>query len=68
MIILDWSRSVPKMHVTNSLTDPNPSSIPWAQDVLCEHGKLQPDIKRRRLISAEVSNYLESKSETDEEF
>ena len=49
------------MHVVNSVSDPHPGSTEaWIADVVCEHMKLQPDIKRRRNISAEASAILES--------
>lgn len=50
----DWIKTNPKMHVTNSIADPHPSSGSFARDVLCEHGNLQPEPKKRILISAEV--------------
>lgn len=49
------------MHVINSAIDPHPGSTEeWIADVVCEHGKLQPDVKKRRRISSEASAILES--------
>jgi len=52
---VDWLKSSPKMHSTVTGTDPSPASHPFIDDVLCEHGGLAADVKKRRMISLEVS-------------
>ncbi|GAA5896255.1 hypothetical protein JCM8208_001826 [Rhodotorula glutinis] len=50
----DWRRVTPKMHVRGSFVDPSPSDEPYRSDVVCPHGGLQPDIKRRTIIMADA--------------
>ncbi|ORY72576.1 hypothetical protein BCR35DRAFT_307589 [Leucosporidium creatinivorum] len=48
--LTDWKRTNPKMHVKHTSVDPAPDDAPYQHDVVCEHGKLQPDVKRYTLI------------------
>lgn len=50
----DWKKSTPKMHVKGTSADPAPDDAPRQHDVVCEHGKLQPDSKRFDIISDTV--------------
>lgn len=43
------------MHEVGTVVDPDPSADPFGLDVLCQHGKLQPDTKKRTQIPGEVS-------------
>lgn len=54
----DWLKNPPKMHSTVTGTDPSPASHPFIDDVLCEHGGLAADVKKRKMISLEVSRSL----------
>lgn len=56
----DWKREIPRMHQKGKPVDPNPSEGDFGADVACPHGQLQPDTKRRILISYRVSNILVS--------
>ncbi len=56
--LTDWQRDSPRMHQKGSLTDPNPGQAEFGADVVCPHGLLQPDFKRRTLISQQVSYTL----------
>lgn len=50
----DWKKSTPKMHVKGTSTDPTPDDAPRQHDVVCEHGKLQPDVKKFTVITDTV--------------
>ncbi|GAA6061840.1 hypothetical protein JCM10212_000757 [Sporobolomyces blumeae] len=54
----DWSKERPKMHSVSTGTDPSPASEPYVHDVLCEHGGLQPEVKKRLMISIEAAELL----------
>ncbi|GAA5896486.1 hypothetical protein JCM5296_000680 [Sporobolomyces johnsonii] len=56
----DWLKEKPKMHSTATGTDPSPSDEPYASDVRCEHGGLQPDPKRKVLISRRAAEFLKT--------
>ncbi|GAA5948419.1 hypothetical protein JCM21900_002704 [Sporobolomyces salmonicolor] len=56
----DWLKEKPKMHSTATGTDPSPSDKPYASDVRCEHGGLQPDPKRKTLISRRAADFLKT--------
>ncbi|GAA5837483.1 hypothetical protein JCM9279_006767 [Rhodotorula babjevae] len=56
--LTDWRRSSPKMHVRGSLVDPSPNHEPHRSDVVCPHGGLQPEIKRRTIITADAVKVL----------
>jgi len=50
----DWKKTTPKMHVKGTSTDPAPDDAPHQEDVVCEHGKLQPDTKKLAVITDTV--------------
>ncbi|GAA5885332.1 hypothetical protein JCM6882_009573 [Rhodosporidiobolus microsporus] len=54
----DWRKKTPKMHQPGTINDPSPGDEPWLRDVECEHGGLQPDAKRRVLITKEAVKVL----------
>ncbi|GAA6037198.1 hypothetical protein JCM8097_008783 [Rhodosporidiobolus ruineniae] len=43
----DWRKTKPKMHRPGTSVDPSPGDEPYLSDVACEHGRTQPDAKRR---------------------
>ncbi|GAA6016907.1 hypothetical protein JCM11491_006909 [Sporobolomyces phaffii] len=55
----DWRKLKPKMHSTATGTDPSPASHPFIDDVLCEHGGLGADHKKRKLISLKAAQLLQ---------
>lgn len=48
-------KETPSMHQQDTFDDPSPDSEAFKSDTICEHGKLQPNHKKRRLISDGVS-------------
>ncbi|KAL8293185.1 hypothetical protein RQP46_000879 [Phenoliferia psychrophenolica] len=55
----DWCKPKPSMHDAGTLTDPAPDADEWAGDILCNHGSLQPDPSKRKLISIEAASMLQ---------
>ncbi|BGP13819.1 hypothetical protein JCM10213_006348 [Rhodosporidiobolus nylandii] len=54
----DWRKDKPKMHQPGTLDDPSPSDEPYIHDIQCEHGKIQPDPKRRITITPSAASVL----------
>lgn len=53
---MDWCKTTPKMHDKVTGLDPAPDASPFEHDVVCEHGKLQPNAKRHITLSVTVSS------------
>ena len=51
----DWKRDTPKSHVKGIMQDLSPEEGDFEGDVKCPHGQLQPDSKKRTLLSDQVS-------------
>ncbi|GAA5968088.1 hypothetical protein JCM11641_003725 [Rhodosporidiobolus odoratus] len=56
----DWLRTKPKMHQTGTLQDPSPNDEPYIHDVQCEHGRTQPDPKKRIPIGPSAARVLKT--------
>ncbi|BGP22765.1 ubiquitin carboxyl-terminal hydrolase 48 [Rhodotorula toruloides] len=54
----DWIKNKPKMHVAGTTVDPSPNDKPFIDDVLCEHGKRQPNTSKRKDIGKETIKFL----------
>ncbi|GAA5941088.1 uncharacterized protein JCM15063_000644 [Sporobolomyces koalae] len=51
----DWKKDKPKMHFTWNGTDPSPAAHPYIDDVVCQHGGLAAENKKREIISIEIN-------------
>jgi hypothetical protein len=54
MLLVDFLKERPRMHSASTGTDPSPASQPYIGDVLCEHGGLAADVKKRVMFPIAV--------------